>query len=158
MNASTRSIGLRCSNPCRVAVVAGLLFATWVATRATVAAQQPSRSVWDGVYSTEQANRGSALYTRRCASCHGPELGGADVAPPLAGGAFLSNWDGTTLGDLSERIRTSMPIDDPGTLSRQQVSDVLAFVLGASSFPAGTSDLPREAELLKQIRFEATKH
>ena len=122
-----------------------------------VAAQQPAstRSVWNGVYSAEQAQRGNALYTQYCSSCHGPELAGAEISPPLVGGAFTANWDGLTLGDLSERIRVSMPADNPGKLSRQQVADVLAYILNAGRFPAGSADLPRETELLKQIRFEA---
>ena len=138
-------------------VMSAILFVALAARLSTVAAQQPARSVWDGVYSVEQAQRGNALYVQRCSACHGPELAGAEMAPPLAGGAFLSNWDGLTLGDLSERIRGSMPQDDPGTLSRQQVSDVLAFMLSAGRFPANKTDLPREAELLKQIKFQAAK-
>ncbi len=127
------------------------------ATIPIAAARQPAptRSVWNGVYSEEQAKRGNALYTQYCSSCHGPELAGAEITPPLVGGAFASNWDGLTLGDLSERIRISMPADKPGTLARQQVADLLAFILSAGRFPAGSAELPRDAELLKQIKFEA---
>jgi hypothetical protein len=38
-------------------------------------------------------------------------LTGADEVPVLAGGVFLSNWDGLTVGDLFEGIRISMPAD-----------------------------------------------
>src|SRR3989442_10485004 len=55
-----------------------------------------SRSVWDGVYSDEQAKRGAPLYSQYCASCHGPELMGGEMAPALAGGDFSSNWNGLT--------------------------------------------------------------
>ena len=138
----------------KTAVAAALALA---ATLSTVAAQQPAptRSVWNGVYSEEQAKRGNALYTEQCASCHGPELAGAEITPALVGGAFTSNWDGLTLGDLSERVRISMPADDPGKLGRQQVADLLAFILSVGRFPAGSADLPRDTELLKQIKFEA---
>jgi len=117
-------------------------------------AAQTSRSVRDGVYSEAQAKRGSALYAKECASCHGTELTGGESAPALVGDAFLSNWNGTTVGDLFERIRKSMPQDDPGRLSRQQDADILAFMFSANKFPAGKADLDRETEVLKQIKFE----
>ena len=61
---------------------------------AVAAAAQTTRSVWDGVYTTEQAARGKALFTKECAACHGPELTGGESAPPLEGGGFISNWNG----------------------------------------------------------------
>jgi mono/diheme cytochrome c family protein len=117
-------------------------------------AAQTSRTVWDGVYSDEQAKRGSALYAKECASCHGTELTGGESAPALVGDGFLSNWNGTTVGDLFERIRKSMPQDNPGRLSRQQNADILAFMLSANKFPAGKAELDREAEALKLIKIQ----
>ncbi len=116
-----------------------------------------TRSVWDGVYTEEQATRGGALYARECSSCHGEDLMGADEATPLAGALFLSNWDGLTVGDLFERVRVSMPQGDPGKLDRQQTADVLAYVLHFNQFPAGDSELARRTEFLKEIRFQATR-
>src|SRR5262245_20645409 len=115
-----------------------------------------SRSVWDGVYTEDQAKRGEALYGRECASCHGNELTGADEAPALSGPAFLANWDGLTVGDLSERVRVSMPPNKPGRLSRQQIADILCHVLRVNDFPAGKTELDPKIETLKQIRIEAT--
>ena len=60
-----------------------------------------------------------ALYNKNCASCHGDALTGVEVSPPLAGGEFLSNWNGLTLGDLFERIRTTMLQNAAGKLSRE---------------------------------------
>jgi mono/diheme cytochrome c family protein len=122
-----------------------------IAAAAALAAQT-TRSVWDGVYSEDQSKRGGALYAKECASCHGTELNGGESAPPLAGESFLSNWNGTTVGDLFERIRNSMPQDNPGRLSRQQDADILAFMLNANQFPVGKTDLDRETEALKQIK------
>lgn len=118
---------------------------------------QTSRSVWDGVYTHEQAEKGSALYANECASCHGTELNGGESAPPLTGGEFFSNWDGLTLGDLFERIRTTMPADHPGKLTREQDAYVLAFVLSVNRFPEGKTELDYRTEVLKQIRLEAAK-
>ncbi len=121
------------------------------------AQEQASISVWDGVYTNPQATRGQALYHEECARCHGDDLTGEDEAPPLTGGAFLANWDGLTVGDLFERIRLSMPADQPGKLSRERIADILAYVLSANQFPAGQAELDRRTEVLKLIRFEASK-
>ena len=80
---------------------------------------QTTRSVWEGIYSKAQASRGAGLYAQECASCHGTMLTGGESAPPLAGGDFLSNWEGLTIGDLFERIRTTMPATRPGALNRE---------------------------------------
>jgi mono/diheme cytochrome c family protein len=123
-------------------------------------AQQPDkapRSVWEGVFTKEQAKRGEELYAQHCSSCHGPDLSGNDEAAALTGSAFLANWDGLTVGDLTERVRVSMPPNNLGRLSRQQIVDILSYVLSVNSFPEGKTELDPKAEMLKQIRLEATK-
>jgi len=137
--------------------VALLPLATVLLLNSTVHAQPPSKSVWDGVFSEEQATRGKALYSQECSSCHGGELTGGEMAPPLAGGEFMAGWDGLTVGDLFERIRISMPQNAPGSLSGQQNADILAFVFSANKFPAGTTEMPKEAGILKTIKFEVKK-
>lgn len=122
-------------------------------------AQEPatSRSVWDGVYTEEQAKRGEEMYRKECASCHGNTLVGGGGAAPLTGGAFLSNWNGLTVGDLFERIRKTMPQGSLGKLNKQQDADVLAYLLSFNKFPTGKTELQKQVEFLKEIRFEATK-
>lgn len=118
---------------------------------------QTSKTVWDGVYTDDQAKRGEGVYGKECASCHGSELTGGEAAPPLTGDAFYANWNGLTLGDLFERIRVSMPQNAPGSLSRQQNADVLAFILKVNQFPAGKAELDRQTDILKTIKFDSTK-
>jgi mono/diheme cytochrome c family protein len=124
---------------------------------AVLAAQDASRSVWDGVYTEAQAKRGAALYAGECGSCHGTELTGGESAPPLTGGEFLSNWNGLTVGDLFERIRISMPANRPGKLGREQNADVIAFMLRMNQFPSGGAELPRQVESLREIRIEPAR-
>jgi|SRR5438093_2759074 len=119
--------------------------------------QEQQTSVWDGVYTAEQAKRGEAFYLEDCSNCHGRELEGADMTPPLAGLSFSSNWDGLTLGDLFERIRITMPADRPGSLARQRIADIMSHLLVVNKFPAGNAELPRELQALKQILYQATK-
>jgi len=118
---------------------------------------QPSASVWDGVYTQEQAERGKSVYAKQCASCHGAELDGSGTAPPLAGADFKGDWNGQTIDDLFEKMQTSMPADQPGRLSREQNADILAFLLSSNAFPAGPKDLPTDAAVLQTIRFESAK-
>ncbi len=120
-------------------------------------AQDSQRTVWDGVYTDEQAKRGEAVFVESCSNCHGRNLEGADMTPPLTGGVFMSNWDGLTVGDLYDRIRMSMPLDRPGSLSRQENADALAYILRFDQFPAGKAELPRDVQALKQILFKAAK-
>jgi len=49
-----------------------------------------------------------------------------------------------------------MPQGTPGKLSKQQDADVLAYLLSFNKFPAGKTELSRQTEFLKEIRFEAT--
>jgi S-disulfanyl-L-cysteine oxidoreductase SoxD len=123
---------------------------------ATVGAQSP-RTVWDGVYSDAQAKRGRELYNAKCSSCHAADLSGGEMAPPLVGIGFQSNWNGQTAGDLSERIRVSMPLGAEGSLSRQQVSDIIAAIFAAGEYPAGANELPRESDVLKTIQITPRK-
>lgn len=116
-----------------------------------------TRSVWDGVYTQEQSQRGQAAYKDGCSSCHGDTLKGSGEAPALSGMAFLSNWNGLPLGDLYERIRRTMPQDNPARITRQQKLDALAYILSINNFPDGKMDLPHQPELLKLIRIEANK-
>jgi len=118
---------------------------------------ETTRSVWDGVYTEEQAKRGEEIYGKECAACHGATLVGGGGAAPLTGGTFLSNWNGLTVGDLYERIRKTMPQGALGKLSKQEDADVLAYLLSFNKFPAGKTELQKQVEFLKEIRFEATK-
>ncbi|HJZ68356.1 MAG TPA: c-type cytochrome [Blastocatellia bacterium] len=144
----------------KIAIIAAMVLAAIGALRSTPQAQQPdkpSHSVWEGVYTKEQAKRGEGLYANNCSSCHGPDLSGNDEAAPLTGAAFLSNWDGLTIGDLSERVRISMPPNKLGSINRQQIADILSYVLSFNNFPAGKAELDPKPEVQKQVRIEASK-
>ncbi len=128
-----------------------------VALAAGLAFSQTSKSVWDGVFSAAQAKRGQERYAAQCAVCHGDTLSGGESAPPLAGGEFLSNWNGLTVGDLFDRTRSTMPQSKPGSLSREANAEIIAFILSSNQFPAGNTDLPQASEVLREIKVEAIK-
>jgi len=144
-------------------VVVTVLYCGWIARLdarmhpRSQATAETTRSIWDGVYTEEQAKRGEEIYKKECASCHADALVGGGGAAPLTGGSFLSNWNGLTLGDLYDRIRKTMPQGSPGKLNKQQDADVLAYLLSFNKFPAGKAELQKQVELLREIRFEASK-
>lgn len=133
------------------AIVVGL------AVAGTIGARAQEKSQWDGVYTQEQAQRGEPLYQQYCSSCHGSDMAGGEMAPSLTGGEFAANWNELTLAQLFDRMRQSMPQNNPGSLSRQQNADILSFVLYKGTAPAGTSELPTQSEVLGTIKYVGMK-
>ena len=123
---------------------------------AGVAARQ-AQSVWDGVYTAEQAERGQPLYQESCAECHGTDLAGGEMSPGLVGAEFLWNWNGLSVGDLFERLRVSMPQGVPSSVSRQEKADILAFLFRANEFPTGDTELASRTGMLRGINLLAEK-
>ena len=76
----------------------------------------------------------------------------ACILSVAVGDVFNGNWEGVALGDLFDRIRVSMPEDAPGSLSRQQNVDVVAYLLKAGQFPAGDKELVTESNALAQMK------
>ena len=109
-----------------------------------------AKTAKDGVYTDAQASRGQGLYGQQCAACHSADLSGSG-APALAGADFLGSWDKAPVADLVEKIATSMPSDSPGSLSRDQATDLVAFILKSNKFPAGPDELASDVATLKTI-------
>ena len=117
------------------------------------ASQATYTTVWDGVYTTDQAARGEAAYDNHCSSCHLPDLRGSAEARPLAGDAFMLDWREDNLNSLFTRIRTLMPFDDPATLGESTYLDSVAYILQVNGFPAGSRELTVGS--LAEVRIEA---
>jgi cytochrome c553 len=111
---------------------------------------QDALSVWSGVYTTAQAERGQLVYAGQCGRCHGEDLGG-NRAYPLAGERFMDHWDAHTLQQLFRRIRDTMPPAEAGTLSAADARDVLAYVLQQNKFPAGSAELAHDERELSAV-------
>jgi S-disulfanyl-L-cysteine oxidoreductase SoxD len=115
-----------------------------------------AQSIWDGVYTDAQAERGRGHYGQHCAVCHGPALEGSFVMPPLTG-EFIADWTGTSLADLYDKIQTTMPLNAPGTLRPANTADILAYLLKVNNFPAGQKELGAAPGELGAISFDAIK-
>ena len=124
---------------------------------ATALMAQTPRSVWDGVFTAEQAAQGKALFEAKCAMCHGMDLNGAEMAPALSGPGFIGNWSGLSVAELATRIHTTMPANDPGSLKNQEVVLAIAYILSFNKFPAGATALPDDEAAQGKIAIVADK-
>jgi mono/diheme cytochrome c family protein len=132
-----------------------LMMASLIVAQGWIVASAQSPA--NGLYSEAQAKRGEATYTTACASCHGADMTGDGQTPSLSGKDFDLQWNDQPLSDLFERIRATMPADNPGSLKPAEAADVIAFILSKSKVRAGTAELPADVATLKQIKYVAPK-
>jgi len=138
-----------------ILIATGALLAAAAGVQNVLYAQGASASA--GVYSDAQVKRATALYKEQCAACHGDDLRGNDIIPGLAGQTFTGNWQGKSLGDLYDKIQMTMPALNPGSLTPEQTTDLIALMLSASKYPEGKADLISKLEALQQIKIDAPK-
>lgn len=122
-----------------------------------VAGQDTTSTLLDGVFTSAQARRGRQVYSRDCASCHGQEMRGGEMAPGIAGSDFMVFWTELPVGSMFERIKVSMPEDGPGRLTDEEYTDVLAFILDSNGYPAGEAELPADKAELDKILIVAAE-
>ena len=127
-----------------------LYFAASVVGWLTLAAAQ-TRTVWDGVYTDEQAERGRASYQQSCVGCHRDDLRGDSTAPSLVGESFTFLWGDMEVGELVARVQKVMPPERPGGLPAQTYTDIIAFVLKKNEFPAGHTELGADPDSLHAL-------
>jgi thiosulfate dehydrogenase len=73
--------------------------------------------------------RGRAVYTAKCAVCHGGSGQGSDVAPPVWGPQSYNIGAGMArVRTAASYIKELMPQDNPRTLSAQEAYDVATFI------------------------------
>jgi quinoprotein glucose dehydrogenase len=124
---------------------------TLVSAAGFLGAQQAA-DIWAGVYSSEQARLGRAVFEKSCSNCHNQDLKGNVRGPALRGDGFLANWFNSSLNTLYSKLRFSMPATYPESVSDSDKLLVLAFLLEANGFPAGASELKPEEEILEAIQ------
>ena len=125
---------------------------------ANAGTQDATKTILEGVYTLDQARRGERIYRQQCSVCHRDNLLGntVDGGPPLRGLPFTTRWQSLSLETLLATVEELMPVEAPGSLSRQEYVDVLTFVLWANDVPSGDTELPTGSAALQQImmRFE----
>jgi hypothetical protein len=104
----------------------------WTAPLQTAPADR-NRTVWDGVYTSEQAARGRDAYEADCRTC--------DRDGPRKDEPFMRDWGGSEVNALFDQIKMSMPASAPSSLSDASYFDIIAYLLEANAFPAGSEPL-----------------
>lgn len=99
-----------------------------------------------GVFTTDQAEQGKQVYALICVTCHTPVS--------HTGPAFTGKWEGKSLWELLDYIRTSMPKSEPGSLSQREYLRVLAYLLRMNGMPTGKAELTADSVQLKAIRVD----
>jgi mono/diheme cytochrome c family protein len=119
-----------------IAVVVGTAV---VAVPGVVGAQTPPKTLWDGLYTDEQAARGNIVFSSTCVNCHTLDSSGNR---PLSGKKFWDSYTQKTVGDLFTFMQKNMPNGQAaGSLSERTYADLVALVLKSNGVPAGTTEL-----------------
>jgi mono/diheme cytochrome c family protein len=130
--------------------IAAVLLATAFVAKAQEQAQAERKTIWDGVFTEAQRKAGSQLSRGACDSCHGDSLRG-DTAPAMVGPEFLATWSGRSLGELYEKIRTTMPADAVGTLRARETAELIAYILFLNEADSGDGELAPDRAVLDLV-------
>ncbi len=124
----------------RTVLLAGALAVVSAGVVLAVGSQSASTS--DGVYTVEQATEGKELYLQVCESCHQPAK--------FVGAEFTRAYVGRPLSGIDAAM-VEMPMDNPGSLTREDIATLIAYFLEMNKYPAGPTPLNGEAAALKGI-------
>jgi mono/diheme cytochrome c family protein len=117
-----------------------------VASFSWILAAQHKNSIWDGVYTAAQAERGRVVIQNHCSECHHEDLSGGE-GPALVGDTFMLNWETHSLERLFHKIRDTMPGPGSDKVTNQEKLDTVAYLLQQNGFPAGATELTDNAQL-----------
>src|SRR5690349_3895327 len=111
-----------------ILVAAGTaLFVTAAGGSLLMAQDANKKSLWDGVYTADQANRGSVNYSASCSQCHGATLEGDGRYKALVGDTFWTYFQGRTLDYMLDFVSKNMPNNAPGSLDSSKYPELVAF-------------------------------
>lgn len=129
---------------------AALLAAFTVSFFTSVVAQDPP-PIWNGVYTSAQAERGATVFQNHCSECHHDDLSGGE-GPALVGNSFMVKWEMSSVERLFHKIRDTMPEVGSTNVTDAQKLDVVAFILQQNGYPAGKTELTDVKSALAAIR------
>jgi len=104
-------------------------------------------------YTESQAAAGQMLYEARCATCHGYNLEGFELAPSLSGNFFTRRWGSGTADNLALNVRRMPP--NEVSLSELEATNVLAYLLSRNGVEAGDVALSEEIQTLANYTIPA---
>jgi len=134
-------------------IVALVVAATYSESARAFARQTGDKPPAAPTYTEEQSARGEGIYTKACGPCHEDK----SLAPLLQGEPFAKNWSDKTVDALFNKILSTMPLQDPGTLTDQQSIDLVAYILKLNHFSAGQEALPKDAAALAAMSLSSPR-
>jgi|TARA_B100000315_G_scaffold259318_2_gene314887 alcohol dehydrogenase (cytochrome c) len=101
-------------------------------------------------FTRKQAREGGKAYQQYCAECHGTELEGVGIVPPLVGSRFDSAWRGKPADILSFHLRRMppAPVAESGSLSDEIYTNILAHIFKSNDLESGRVKLPADPAVL----------
>lgn len=116
---------------------------TTVRTVSASAGDTVTQTIWDGVYTTDQSERGARIARRSCYACHSQA--------EWSRGDLVTRWEGEPLLELYRVISDNMPLDAPGNLAEAEYFEIIAFMLYLNGAPPGKVSLSRETASTRAI-------
>ena len=94
--------------------------------------------------SDAQALRGETAFRANCTTCH--------TVKQFVTLEFAKTWSDRPVFELFEQLRTTMPQDNPGKLTRQQYIDIITYLFKSNGAASGEHELAPEDDVLKQAK------
>ena len=123
---------------------ATILLAVLAVPAAAQTSDTTERSVATGAYTEAQASLGENVFKAACSSCHVPSDHGGEQ--------FKMNWFGRTVFDYFTTLKKTMPDDNPGGLTNDEYTRVVAYILMVNGYPAGTDSLSSDSTAMRRIK------
>jgi quinoprotein glucose dehydrogenase len=111
----------------------------------------PFPTVWSGVYSKAEADRGRQAYKQLCSRCHGTDLKGGLTAPGLVGAKFFDRWHDLRLGDVVAYIQAAMPREHQFYVPADSARAIVGLMLEESGVPSGQEDMSTDVSVQHAI-------
>lgn len=131
------------------------LFLPVIAMAAFIPAIATGADLPQAGFAQDQAAQAQPVYAEKCALCHGDALQGGDHGPALKGAGFWTAWQGQPARKLYSRIISTMPYNDPGTLTPDETLAITALIArtnGAADGPSHAAASELDAIALPPVR------
>lgn len=103
----------------------------------------PAATYWPA-----QADRGERVFTGTCLGCH--------ARSQFIGQTFAEAWNDRRVSDFYTLIRSTMPVNDPGSLKDDEYLAVVSYLLKANHAAAGTDSLAADSGSVRGRRIAVT--
>jgi len=94
-----------------------------------------------GPFTLAQVDSGRTAYNEYCAACHGYNLQNGTHRTSLIGPGFIAGWGTRTTWEYYRYVSYRMPNREPGSLTPETYSAIIAYILAANGAQPGIETL-----------------